>query len=117
MPLGIHDVSQIILDVTIFILAGGSTVPVAYITELQSTAPFAFDLILRYLHDSPFTTSERIEGDTYRRPYVVGETVVLVEVTSQGPVDAPRLMVAVRGDGVAEAAVATVGSVSMSTQT
>ncbi len=71
----------------------------AYRRELVPTAPYAFDLALAYLRSSPSAILERVDeaSATYRRALTVAGRDALLVITSVGTVEAPRLILEVRG--------------------
>jgi DNA-3-methyladenine glycosylase II len=73
-------------------------------TELAPTAPYSFDLALKYLRDAPSAVLERIGADgVYRRALTLDGRDVLLALRSLGTVEAPRLELMVMGADVGDA--------------
>lgn len=70
---------------------------VSFTTEITATSPFDFDLALRYLHTSPSAVIERVEGRCYQRGIRLDGQPFLLQVSSLGSVNAPRLRVDLLG--------------------
>src|SRR5512146_1037536 len=65
--------------------------------EMIPVAPFRLSLIVWALRRQPGNIVDRWDGTTYRRVLIVGKEPVEISVTQEGPLDAPRLLVEMRG--------------------
>lgn len=76
---------------------------IAISAELSPSLLLPFDLMLWYLRDSPASAPEDVDDVRYRCAVLLHGPPALVDITSLGTVEAPRLHVTVHGKGLAEA--------------
>lgn len=68
-----------------------------FAATLAATPPFDFDRTMRYLHTSPSSIVERVEGRCYLRAVRLEGAPLLLRVSSVGTGEAPRLLVELLG--------------------
>jgi DNA-3-methyladenine glycosylase II len=75
--------------------------PDGYTFEVEPIAPFRLDLTVWALRRRPQNSTDRWDGDTYRRALAVGDTNLAheVAVTEVGSRSSPKLRVSVSGGG------------------